>query len=66
MGTVKIMISGRNRLNTEPNLDNLETKTIICNKLRGKALKWLVLNYSRTKCCVELNAEDLLRELRKM
>jgi len=44
-------------------LNNLETKTIICNKLRGKALKWWALNYSRTKCCVEWNAEDLLREL---
>jgi len=37
-------------------------KTIICNKLRGKSLKWY---YSRTDC-IELSVEDLLKELRKI
>jgi len=43
-------------------LDDLKMKTIICNKLRGKSLKWY---YSRTDC-IELSVEDLLKELRKI
>lgn len=43
-------------------LDDLDTKAIICSKLKGKAREW----YHSRPDCVEMNAEDVLRELRKM
>lgn len=50
------------RLTQSYELDDLETKALVCNKLKGKALSWY---YSRTDC-VEMTADDLLRELRQM